>query len=89
MLAPDDAADYDNDEPVLLGLIETPDEAEVVEAKLAMPSPESDLYTAPEAASEVADLRGVSGPPVDRYTREGEIPSDDGFFSRLFASLIE
>ena len=89
VLAPDDVADYLDDEPVLLGLIETTGEAEVVDAELAMPNPESELYRAPEAASEVADLRGNSGPPADRYARDGETPSEDGFFSRLFASLIE
>lgn len=89
VLPPDDAADYGNDEPSLVSLIETKIEAPAAEGELAMPTPESDLYRAPEAASEVADLHGVSGPPVDRYARGGETPDEDGFFSRLFASLIE
>jgi uncharacterized protein YcbK (DUF882 family) len=89
VLGPDEAADYADDEPGLLGLIETTGEAEVVEAELAMPNPESELYRAPEAASEVANLRGNSGPPADRFTRSSETAGEDSFFSRLFASLIE
>jgi hypothetical protein len=89
VLAPDEATDYADDEPVLLGLIETTGEAEIVDAELAMPNPELELYRAPEAASDVADLRGNAGPPADRYARGGEAPAEDSFFSRLFASLIE
>jgi uncharacterized protein YcbK (DUF882 family) len=88
VLAPDDA-DYADDESMLIGLIETTGGTEPAGAELAMPSPESELYRPPQAASEVADLSNVSGPPVGRYARDGETPSEDGFFSRLFASLIE
>jgi hypothetical protein len=89
VLAPDVVADYEDDETVLLDLIGKTVEAKAVEAKLAMPNPESELYKAPEAASEVAGLRGNAGPPADRYARKTETPSEEGFFSRLFASLIE
>lgn len=91
VLAADNAAAYDNDAPALADLIETTTtgEANSVGAELAMPTPESELYRAPEAASEVADLRGVSGPPVDRYAHGSGAPNETGFFSRLFASLIE
>ena len=54
-----------------------------------MPAPASGFYLAPEGASEVADLRGQSGPPVDRFSRGGEEQSEQSFFTRLFASLVE
>ena len=91
VLAPDETAAYVEDADALVGLIETPRSPQVEADTLAMPTPESELYVAPEAASEVADLRGVSGPPVDRYVRRdsGTGNEQQGFFSKLFASLIE
>jgi len=91
VLAPDETAAYVEDADALAGLIETPPSPQVEADTLAMPTPESELYVAPEAASEVADLRGVSGPPVDRYVRRDATQGDEqqGFFSKLFASLIE
>src|SRR6185503_4488405 len=100
VIGPDETTTYASDENTLVGLIETPRSDEQAEGGLAMPNPESELYRAPEGAAEVADLRGIAGPPVDRYVRSasaegGEEPSrlpsseQPGFFSKLFASLIE
>lgn len=89
VLAPDGLADYREDSEVLAGLIET-DEATPEDVRLAMPDPKVELYAAPEASSEVAGLRGVAGPPADRYVRGSSGPDQEqGFFTRLFASLIE
>ncbi len=91
VLAPIDLASYDGDEPALVDLIVSPEGSDPGVGQLAMPKPASELYVAPEGASEVADLRGRSGPPVDRYAlgRSDGMPSEQGFFSKLFASLIE
>ena len=60
----------------LIGLIETPRRIPTAEAGSSrMPSPESELYRPPEAASEVADLRSVSpGRPSTAIARDGETP---------------
>jgi uncharacterized protein YcbK (DUF882 family) len=91
VLAPDETADYVDDAEALADLIEAPKDGETKSADLAMPSPEAELYVAPEAASEVADLRGLPGPPADRFQRRDATPTGEqpGFFSKLFASLIE
>ena len=59
------------------------------EGQFAMPMPEGKFMRAPEAASEVADLRGQSGPPVERFSQSSPAPQQKSFFTRLFASLIE
>jgi hypothetical protein len=72
---------------------------------LAMPQPQGDVLVAPEAASDVADLDGDVGPPVDRFAPTEAAPapvappatatasvqrgSDSGFFAKLFTSLVE
>jgi uncharacterized protein YcbK (DUF882 family) len=100
VIGPDEGTVYASDENALVGLIETPKGTEQAESRLAMPNPQSELYRAPEGAAEVADLRGIAGPPVDRFVRSasasgGEEPArlpsgeQPGFFSKLFASLIE
>lgn len=100
VIGADEGTVYVRDESALVDLIETPKGAEQGKSEFAMPTPESELYRAPEAASEVADLRGVAGPPVDRYVRTAHATSvaqqaaatsgeQPGFFSKLFASLIE
>jgi len=90
VLAPAEPASYGGDEPELVKLIEAPRTPEAIAASLAMPVPGSGFYAAPEEASEVADLRGRSGPPVDQFARSGEPPAaEKSFFTRLFASLVE
>ncbi len=78
------------DEDSLADLIHTPAATNSDEAQLAMPSPQSTLYDVPEGAAQVADLRGDSGPPVDRFSRTpAHGDANQGFFSRLIATLIE
>ena len=85
---------YDGDEDALLDLIDDSEPAPDPKiAQLAMPEPQNaaDLYRAPDAASDVADLRGDSGPPVDRFApaTTPRRAATEGFFTKLFASLIE
>jgi hypothetical protein len=90
VLASADAPTYDGDEPTLLNLIETSAVTPAsTEGELAMPKPASGLLVAPEGASAVADLRGQAGPPVDRFTRNGGTQPEEGFLSKLFASLVQ
>ncbi len=93
VLAASDLPSYDGDEDALLDLIDASAPADPHVAQLAMPKPTqtADLFVAPDAASEVADLRNDSGPPVDRFAPKGgrQNGKEQGFFSRLFASLIE
>jgi uncharacterized protein YcbK (DUF882 family) len=88
-----DLAAYQNDEDVLLDLIDAAAPVDPNVATLAMPKPQQEdaLFVAPGAASEVADLRGASGPPVDRFATATAEPAreQEGFFTKLFASLIE
>jgi uncharacterized protein YcbK (DUF882 family) len=90
VLASAEAPSYVGDEHILVHMIETPAETPASNAgELAMPKPASGLLVAPGGASEVADLRGRSGPPVERFTRGGGTQPEEGFLSRLFASLVE
>lgn len=91
VLSPKEPVRYGEDEPALVGLIAEPrGTPATVPAKLAMPTPAPELMVAPAAASEVADLRGRSGPPVNHFAGGTQPPAgEQGFFSRLFASLIE
>jgi len=88
-----DLAAYQDDEDALLDMIDAAQPADPRIAKLAMPRPQKEeaLFVAPGAASEVADLRGTAGPPVDRFaTASAAAPKkEEGFFTKLFASLIE
>jgi uncharacterized protein YcbK (DUF882 family) len=90
VLASVEAPSYGGDEHILVNLIETPAETPASNAgEFAMPTPASGLLVAPGGASEVTDLRGRSGPPVERFTRNGGTQPEEGFLSRLFASLVE
>jgi uncharacterized protein YcbK (DUF882 family) len=90
ILPPAESASYDGDEGALVQLIDspasTPSEAE---GELAMPNPLPGLLVAPAEASEVANLRNQPGPPVERFARSEDAPTEQSFFSRLFASLVE
>jgi uncharacterized protein YcbK (DUF882 family) len=90
ILASAEAPSYDGDESNLRHLIETPEATPASNAgDLAMPVPASGLLVAPSNASDVADLHGQSGPPVERFMRKGGTQPEEGFLSRLFASLVE
>ncbi len=90
VLAP---AHYDGDEQQLVSLIDPPKHPAPVTSppsgQMAMPAPASGLFVAPGGASDVADLRGRSGPPVEQFARNGAKQGEAGFLSRLFASLVE
>jgi len=90
VLAAADLPEYDGDEDVLLDLIDASASADQV-ARFAMPEPENaaELFVAPGAASEVADLRGDAAPPVNRFASPQKSSDEQGFFTKLFASLIE
>lgn len=90
VLAASDLPEYEGDEDVLLDLIDASTPADQV-ARFAMPQPQNaaDLFVAPGAASEVADLAGDAAPPVNRFASPQKSPDDQGFFTKLFASLIE
>ncbi len=93
VVAASDLPAYDGDEDELLDLIDAAQPADPQVANLAMPKPAAagGLFVAPGAASEVADLRGEAGPPVNRFTPAVQARRKDnqGFFTKLFASLIE
>ncbi len=93
ILAASDLPAYDGDADALLDLIDASAPTDPGIAHLAMPKPTNatDLFVAPGAASEVADLRGEAGPPVDRFALAAsrQQGKEQGFFTRLFASLIE
>ncbi len=93
ILASAELPGYDTDEDALLDLIDSTTPPDPKSASLAMPQPQdaNGFYVAPEGASEVSDLRGDSGPPVDHFAQNRDAPSKDeeGFFTKLFASLIE
>ncbi len=93
MLAARELPRYGSDESKLVGMIAPASPPDPNVAHLAMPEPAhgSDLFVAPGAASEIADLRGEDGPPIDHFSRQTDAKgtSDQGFFSKLFASLIE
>lgn len=91
VIGPLEPVSYQSDEHELVNLIQPSGEAlpSTHESRLAMPKPEGEFLLAPVAASEVADLRGQSGPPVERFARSWAVPQQKSFFTRLFASLIE
>ncbi len=93
ILAASDISGYEGDEDALLDLIDASAPTDPSVAHLAMPEPakSADLFVAPGAASEVADLRNDAGPPVDRFALASRRTDnrEQGFFSKLFASLIE
>ncbi len=93
ILAASDLPTYDGDEDALLDLIDASAPADPSVAHLAMPKPTNatDLFVAPEGAAEVADLRNEAGPPVNRFAPTARHPEgkEQGFFTKLFASLIE
>ena len=90
VLAPDDAADYGDDEPVLLGLIET------TERNRVRPRPNSRCRRRHRNSTGRLRRRPKSrtcaaypARPSTATRATARRPSEDGFFSRLFASLIE
>lgn len=91
VIGPLEPVSYQSDEHELVNLIQPPAEAmpSTRMGQFAMPTPEGKFMLAPEAASEVADLRGQSGPPVERFSHGWAEPQQKSFFTRLFASLIE
>jgi uncharacterized protein YcbK (DUF882 family) len=90
VVAAGDLHSYEGDEDILLDLIEAAAPADPRASGFEMPKPGDSeaLFVAPEAASDVADLRGEAALPVDRFTTK-QPESDQGFFTKLFASLIE
>jgi uncharacterized protein YcbK (DUF882 family) len=89
VIGPLEPVSYQTDEHELVNLIQPPEEAapSTRDRRLAMPTPEGKFLVAPVAASEVADLRGQSGPPVERFSRSwAAAPQQMSFFTRLFAS---
>jgi uncharacterized protein YcbK (DUF882 family) len=93
VVAAGDLHSYEGDEDILLDLIEAAAPADPSVGDLEMPKPTGSeaLFAAPEAASDVADLRGEATLPVDHFTTKQPEPEnrDQGFFTKLFASLIE
>jgi hypothetical protein len=84
---------YDADQGRMRRLIAQPAAYDPQFAQLAMPVPSDTeaIYRAPEAAETVADMSGEPKLPVDRFAaaEAREPPAGQGFFMRLFASLIE
>jgi hypothetical protein len=58
-------------------------------AQIAMPQPSrASIFTAP-AQAEVTALNGTASPPIDRFTPPKKPGGEQGFFTKLFASLVE
>ncbi len=91
VVAAADLPAYEGDEDVLLDLIDAQTPADPRVARLAMPEPQkvSELFVAPQAASSVTNLHAEAGPPIDGFRPKQENHDDQGFFAKLFASLIE
>ncbi len=91
VVAAADLPTYEGDEDALLDLIDAQTPADPRVANLAMPEPQkvSELFVAPQAASSVTSLHAEAGPPIDGFRPKQENHDDQGFFAKLFASLIE
>jgi uncharacterized protein YcbK (DUF882 family) len=85
---------YDGDENTLLGMIRGSAAAPAAAsgsapAQIAMPQPSrASIFTAP-AQAEVTALNGTASPPIDRFTPPKKPGGEQGFFTKLFASLVE
>jgi uncharacterized protein YcbK (DUF882 family) len=95
VLAPDNLPRYRTDQDALRGLITTPASYDPQFAHLEMPAPAANaaIYQAPDGAEAISGLSNEPSPPVNRFAataRAAEPPAEEqGFFVRLFASLIE
>jgi uncharacterized protein YcbK (DUF882 family) len=95
VLAPDNLPSYRTDQDALRGLISTPASYDPQFAHLEMPAPAASaaIYQAPDGAEAISGLSNEPPPPVNRFaatTRAPEAPAEEqGFFVRLFASLIK
>lgn len=94
VLLPEETPAYAADQGQLQRLIAQPAAYDPQFSQLAMPVPSdaSAIYRAPEAAGAVTAMSSPSALPVDRFAAAETAPdgsSEQGFFMRLFASLIE
>jgi uncharacterized protein YcbK (DUF882 family) len=91
VLAPDGLPSYRADQDAMRNLITTPANYDPQLSRLEMPvlADASLMYRAPDGADAVTDLSDQPTLPVDHFAPARPTPAEQGFFMRLFASLIE